>query len=190
MDPASPSAPAVTAVELQQHQMPLQQRQPAPPQSSALAVAARLLQAAASEDEQVASPPPPPPGVPAGYVAPGADPAPPPGHGCGAIVKQKKRTRERKPVGQAQSKARKAKGAHKNAWLKSYYVCLHSGCDWGGSAKTRHANARPQCRAVPECIKFEPGSDISGHVKQVTMLLVLLLALLLLVLTRARALSL
>ena len=40
---------------------------------------------------------------------------------------------------------------------KTHYVCTGKGCGWSGSARTRHAERRPNCPFVPCPLRFRAG---------------------------------
>ena len=62
---------------------------------------------------------------------------------------------------------RKAKGTHKNSWVKTYYMCPVLDCMWSGSSRTRHAKAKPLCTGIPVALRFEPGADVGQMVRTV-----------------------
>ena len=41
--------------------------------------------------------------------------------------------------------------------FKTHYVCTGKGCGWSGSARTRHAERRPNCPFVPCPLRFRAG---------------------------------
>jgi len=49
---------------------------------------------------------------------------------------------------------------------KTHYVCTGKGCGWSGSARTRHAERKPNCPFVPCPLRFRAGGKAARLVKE------------------------
>ena len=49
---------------------------------------------------------------------------------------------------------------------KTHYVCTGKGCGWSGSARTRHAERKPNCPFVPCPMSFRAGEKAAPLVKE------------------------
>ena len=49
---------------------------------------------------------------------------------------------------------------------KTHYVCTGKGCGWSGSARTRHAERKPNCPFVPCPMRFRVGEPAAPLVKE------------------------